>query len=139
MSCQRETFGELVREVVRVQIEGFRLWMISEGGAVAEVVKDAWQRLTKSVMITLANAYPRAGTGVRHLTHVLMSARQLIPGERDSVSLAHVLLHVHGDCAGQQFSPEHPFVIWLGAFVNDNASDERLKGEDTRESRLSIS
>jgi hypothetical protein len=58
-----------------------------------------------------------------------MSVRPLIPGERDSVSLAHALQHVLGDHAANQFGPAHPFVIWLGASIDDNGPDERLNAE----------
>jgi hypothetical protein len=67
-----------------------------------------------------------------------MSVAPLILDERDSVSFTHVLLHALEDCAGQRFSREHPLVMWLGAFVTDNASDERLKGEVILESGISI-
>jgi hypothetical protein len=112
--------------------------MVSAGGAVAEVVEDGGQSKERDHNVGELPIRARE-LALGSLTQVLMVVRPLVPGGRDSALLAHVLLHVLGDCARHQFGPGNPFVMRLGAFVNDNASNERLKGEVIPESPISVS
>jgi hypothetical protein len=54
MNCQREMFGELVREVLRVQIEGFGLGTVSAGGAIVDLWRMRSRDLAERLMIIVA-------------------------------------------------------------------------------------